>query len=177
MYIKMEQIDMATQKIENDGVKVPEGHVEETSTEKFLRECAERAALPEPKKVRKAKKSGAKPGVPWPFPKGETSPPNPYKMSKRKALEIARKACPWFIRPGEIHKEVFTLLKKGHSSAFAKQYMLVSQLSFKVSDYFEQLGAMNPGLLEAQQDGTIEKKIWETVRELNEAWKKLVEIP
>jgi hypothetical protein len=28
-------------------------------------------------------------------------------------------------------------------------------LSFKVSDYFEQLDAINPALLKAQQDGTI----------------------
>jgi hypothetical protein len=141
----MESIDMVTRKTVGDGAKAQEECAGETSTEKFLRECAERAALPEPKKI------DTKPTAPWPFPKGEVSQPNRHKINKRKSLKILRKVCPWMIRPEEIRKEVFTLVRKGHSFAFAKQLTLVLSLSFKVSDYFEQLGAMNPLALSFQR--------------------------
>lgn len=48
---------MVTKKIGQKGVKVPEKRDGETSTEKFLRECAERAALPLPKKYASQKKA------------------------------------------------------------------------------------------------------------------------
>lgn len=80
-------------------------------------------------------------------------------------------------RPEEIRKQVFTLIRKEYSFAFAKQLTLVLSLSFKISDLYEQLGAINPGLCRAQKDGTIEQELWKTVSELNEAWKKLIEKP
>jgi hypothetical protein len=166
---------MVTRKTVKSTVKVPEKRDNETSTEKFLRECAERAALPEQKKAREQQKSSAKTFA----PKEDASELSALmgKMSKRQLNATFKKANPWLFRPEAIRKQIFTLLKKEHSIAFAKQLTLVLSLSFKVSNYFEQLGAMNPGLLKAQQDGTIEQEIWKTIGELNGAWKKLITMP
>jgi hypothetical protein len=163
---------MVTRKTVKSAVRVPEKRDDETSTEKFLRECAERAALPEVKKVRKPKKSKPETRSTHLFPNCIFS-----NTSKREVEKRFKAANPWLFRPEEIRKQVQKQVREGHSLAFAKQLGLVLSLSFKVSDHFEQLDAINPGLFKAQEDGTIELGIWETISELNEAWKKLITMP
>jgi hypothetical protein len=177
-----EEYQMVTRKAATSTVKVPEKRGDETSTEKFLRECAERAALPELKKVRKFKKCEPEKSVKRPFPTTQEEVAEIAKQifantSKRQLRASFKRSSPWLFRPEAIRKQIFTLVRKEHSFAFAKQLTLVLSLSFKVSDYYEQLGAMNPGLSKAQRDGTIEHEIWKTVSELNDAWKKLITMP
>lgn len=171
---------MVTKNTAKGAVKVPKKRDDETSTEKFLRECAERAALPEPKKVRVPRKNSVKTAAKHPLSpakeKSSTLTQILANMSKRERRELLMRANPWLFRPEEIRKQVQKQVRKEHSLAFTKQLGLVLSLSFKVSDLFEMDGAMNPGLSQAQEDGTIEQELWKAIRELNEAWKKLIEI-
>jgi hypothetical protein len=99
------------------------------------------------------------------------------KFEKEEARARLRVICPWVIRPDEIREQAMRLLRKECTPAFTKQFGQVMLLSFQITDLYEQQTAMHPGLLKAQQNGSIEKEIWKTLDELNEAWKKLIKMP
>lgn len=101
------------------------------------------------------------------------------KLSKAEARAILVKAAPWMIRPEEIRKQAVKLLRKECSPAFAKQFGQFMSFAFELADLFEQHSASypSPTLLKAQQSGAVKKEIWETLEQLNEAWKILIHMP
>jgi hypothetical protein len=98
----------------------------------------------------------------------------PMERTKKEARALLLRVAPGMIKPGMIRKLIRRSLP-GQSKRFLYKLDAVLVLVDQLYDLDQQEYSMNPGLLKAQQNGSIKRKFDETARTLARGWKELMD--
>jgi hypothetical protein len=96
------------------------------------------------------------------------------KITRKEARALLEHACPWMVKPKRLRSIVRRIVQKTRSKEFADKLDALLCATHTVHDLGQQLTAINPKLLEAQRDGSIERERGEALQKLEVAYEELL---